>query len=166
MGPKKIFELRSEKICYVFIGYEGMGMRPSIEYFEYIMPDARGSIMLCVGMEPGHEPEMLDVNFDGIPDLLLHHRCRGDMHRYRFFWSDTKGPAKRIKEIPSRITDRLAGKLTVDPGKRLIHVARPKADGNVIQRTYQIKAPWKSYFTPDYLTEYHPSPGENSDTRP
>ena len=117
-------------------------------------------------MEPGHEPEMLDINFDGIPDLLVHYRCSEGTHRYRYFWSDTKGPSKRIVAIPSKIADRLAGKLTVEPEKRLIHVARPKADGTVIQRTYQIKAPWKNYFDPDFLTEYHPSSDETSANRP
>ena len=167
VGPKKIFELRSEKIRYVFWGKIVNGI-PEFEQIQYVLQYNTGFIFMpYVTITSGCEPEILDVNFDGIPDLLIHRGCENGVHRYRFFCSMGDGlRTVHIVEMLPSFCEKLSGKLAFDPAKRLIHVTRKNTDGNVIRKTYQINAEGRSYLAPGYLTEYHPSPGETSDNRP
>ena len=163
VGPKKIFELRSEKIRYVFWGKIVNGI-PEFEQIQYVLQYNTGFIFMpYITITSGCEPEILDVNFDGIPDLLIHRGCENGVHRYRFFCSmGDGGRTVRIVEMPPSFCVNLSGKLAFDPVKRLIHVTQKNTDGNIIRKTYQINAEGRSYLAPGYLTEYHPSSNDTS----
>lgn len=148
---RELWVLESEKIRYTVWGYISNGQR-RIAHIRYDQKNGAGYIYINGAITTGCKPELLDVNFDGYPDLLLHDGCRNGRHRYKFYIASDTGGSMILNPL---FTEKLQGDLSLDPPKRLIHVSRQDADGKTIRKTYQVSSdPHISIIAPKYLTEY------------
>ena len=158
----KLWGQKSEKLQYSLFGYIRNGIR-YITHIRYSQKN-RGekTILICRESTTGCKPELLDVNFDGYPDLLLHNGCSGGRHRYEFYITRDPGNEYLYIVWSPLFTEKLQGHLSLDPSKRLIRVLRQDPDGKTIRKTYQVSSdPHIDTLSRKYLTEYNDASEKN-----
>ena len=160
---RELWSSGSEKIRYVFYGYIDNG-KPRITMIHFVGKKSLESYLFAERIpanEAGCKPDVLDVNFDGYPDLLLHHDCRDGRHRYVFYLTGISVNERVSLRLNPFFTQKLQGELSLEPAKRLIHVSHLDADGKTVRKSYQVSSdPNIDPFSEKYLAEYQPEPGQ------